>query len=67
MRGSIRVCRSQLDLVKLAEGERATLQHEVDGYRAEAQEQQKARSADGPRANTVAAPAIRSEAVHRNS
>ena len=42
-RGDVRVCCSQLDLVKLAEGERATLQHEIDGYRAEAQEQQKVR------------------------
>ena len=39
----------QLDLVKLAEGERATLQHEINGYRAEAEEQAKARAALGPR------------------
>jgi len=47
--------------VKLAEGERATLQHEIDGYRAEAQEQQKARGANN-RANTLPAPAV--EACH---
>ena len=35
----------QLDLVKLAEGERATLQHEINGYRAEAGHQAKARTA----------------------
>ena len=46
--------------MKLAEGERATLLHEIDGYRAEAQEQQKARGGDVARAVTAFATVVSS-------